>query len=359
MKTALIGKLAGAIMALGLAIGAGPASAFPTWGFFGGGGFPSSDDESNDGALGGDNQYAPFDGRYYLRSGGMEFTANDTTLNPPLVGDTSALGVLEITMELDGFAFNASDTTVPDNTYLGIFDFTIVYTNAQLTTTDTDAGLLVELSVDNSNQTGPNPGEGLGTLFYRSDSYPLSDPESDSVDGESQEDTIVFRTPECLDSSSLLCASKFFEWTGIVDETSTAFTPTGADDGGFLSLVDELAAAPGDAISPQFFSLFHAKEPCTVGVPNVSGDFFCNPTAANYAITFPGGGDDEVPAGYFDSAAGQYLTTYEDFVVTVPAGFSVAARIAAVPEPTMVALLGIGMAGLGFTRRRAGTRGSS
>jgi hypothetical protein len=316
-QMAKLKRLAGALIAFGLAIGASSASAFPLYNFFG---------DGTSGALGGDNMYNPFDGRFFLQSGSMDFLP-DT----PLVPGTNATGTLEITMQLEGQVYNSAargaQNVVPDGTVLGDFEFVMTYDNAELTVF-TFGDPFVSLDVFEFNG-----GAGTGTLTYTNDTLDNL-PEGDgSVDGEQEGDIIVFRTPDCSSLTGISCPSNFFEWSANANSSAFATTPVGTDGSVDPVTIFYDTVALGSTIPTGFLSLFHAGQPCTSGTPNdpQSTDFFCNPTPTNFATSgLPG--------------------TYSGYVSSRAAGIAVDA---AIPEPAISALLGIGLAGIGFARRRA------
>jgi hypothetical protein len=304
-------KLMGMVTALGLALGAAPASALPLWSFS----FPGG----TSGSLGADNQYNPYDGRYFLQSGQMEFVP-DT----PLVPGTSATGTLQITMQLEGQVYNSTargaQNPVPDGTVLGNFEFVMTYDNAELNIF-TFGDPFVSLDVYPFNG-----GSGTGTLTYVNDTL------AGSVDGEQEGDVIVFRTPDCS-VAGISCPFSFFEWSANATSSDTATTPI--DAVGEIEPVtfyyDQLAPL-GSTIPSGYLSLFHGGLPCTASEPNDpnSTSISCNPVRSNF----------------------QSDEDYVNFVTGHLAGIAADARIT-VPEPTISALLGVGLAGIGFARRRA------
>jgi hypothetical protein len=317
-------KLGAAVTALGLAIAASPASAIPFWPINGGG---------DSGAGGGDGKYSPYDGRYFLKNGQgqMEFFPN-TPLTP---GTTT--GRLQIDMLLEGQAFNSRElgaqNPVDPGTVLGDFDFSMTYT-----------GAVLDVSPDFVRLFVPSSGSGLGTLTYTTDTLEPQPNGDGSVDGEQEGDVIVFSTPDCaaLAFGDLSCSTNFFQWSGPIDGTSIGFSPTDEiviDNVVIATGIEELPL--GERISTDVFSMFNAGLPCT----DNADPFFCDPIPDNFP-TF----DPIEETGGLIIGDTRY-DTYAQFVATHPAGIAIEARIA-IPEPTMVTLLGIGLAGLSFARRR-------
>lgn len=367
--------------AIGLSISASPVGAFPFWSFSGFGG---------SGALGGDNQYAPFAGRYLLKDGGMQF---DTTSDFGYFRE----GTLTLWMELEGRAYDFPtnfpgrdkaniidpDENVSGDEYIELGDFSFnmtfegaffsqvdgadflnvpSFSQAQGTLTyDTDMlfedvdgnqafspdrndnGIADHLEDLNNDRTVDGDDGYTGTPFLIEDI---------SVDGERQGDVVFFSTPNCFElsnnpgRSNASCTSNVFELFS-TGGPADAYTPVNEFGGAFD---DSL----GTSIPTGIISLFHAGLPCPPGVhaDNTAEKFYCDPIAANFPV-----GGIPVPG----DPQGRSYETYAEYV----AGFNPPGHVAFinvqatptnVPAPATGLLLGAGLAGLGFARRRARTR---
>ncbi len=330
--------------AMGLAIGASPVHAFPFWNFGGGG---------TSGAFGGDNQYTPYDGRYFLKEGGLNEMEFQVTSG---AGTNFQEGSLVIRMELEGRAYNFPDVGtqgenlsqfVVDNSYipLGDFTFTMNYEGAFFASDGDDFVLAVPNSFFG--------GSGEGTLVYDTDI--VFDDADISVDGEAEGDVVYFATPNCAllasESNSsqdlnTFCAGSFFEWQGPLDgSASDGYSPIA----GIFTSFDEVL---GLLIPTDQVALFHAGLPCTpdgedppAGTTEAENAFFCNPGNSSLFPQFNGetGGISINPT----------YTSYTEFVAGHAAFINgSAAAVVSVPAPAGLALLGIGLAGISFARRR-------
>jgi hypothetical protein len=374
---ARIKKLAGALTALGLAIGTSSASAFPLWNFGGGGG------------LGGDNQYTPYDGRYLVIPGDtsyMEYFDEGET--------ESGLSELFISMELEGRAYNfpttssgaplpefadfvITDESGSDYVPLGEFAFEFTFFNPVLNVfpgddpNDTFVDLIVPSVVELETNNGPIEVSnfGQGTLTYVNDTlFDASDPDivDIQVEDEKEGDVIYFNTPDCnaipgicvVDSENI----NFFEWFGTVGGGPSSGSTTEIDiTNGPVALLNAtgiaLNSAPIYEVLPtEVLSLFHGGLPCYETSAEYDGlifptsqdapsdfldqarNFFCNPLSSNF------------PTVGITIGNSPYAT-YESFVRGHAAQIDVNATF--VPTPAVIALLAIGIAGMGFTRRRS------
>ncbi len=377
--------------AIGLSISASSVGAFPFWSFTGFGG--------SSGALGGDNQWAPFDGRYLLEGGSIEFTpdileeefvtsdvSDDVQVSPPTLR-----GTLELQMKLKGRAYDFPDVFPGRSTdiinedengveyiELGDFTFEMSYYNVLF---GQDGADLVDNFVI---VAAPSEGSyGKGTLTYDTDvvfddtniNKVWDEDEVDiSVDGEIVGDVVHFATPDCavLDElavledsrSSVTCGDTFFQMIIPANGSEASlFTPVSFYPLDEIELPGEqpfdvgigFDSILGTPIPTNKISLFHAGLPCPAYDPNKSRtaaeEFYCNPLPDNFPTAgIPVADGSEV--SYLDY--GEYIGGFN------PPGrhafINALATASAVPAPATGLLLGVGLAGLGFARRRAKAR---
>lgn len=391
--------------AIGLSISTSPVSAFPLWGFTGFG--DSSGGFGGIGALGGDNQYAPFDGRYSVLSGGMEFTAYESeSLNgdypysfiseefqvgPP----THQVGDLTVRMKLEGRAYNFPDlfdgrdkveiidpdVNVSGDEYieLGGFTYEMTYRNVLFGHDGEDAVPYSVLVAPSYNGPYHDKAHGEGTLTYDTDIVnEIVDGEvvDISIDGEMQGDVVKIATPDCavLDvlrgssesRSRAVCGDSFFQMIIPADGSpAKAFSPVGetGERRGIPDVFDfNLGESFDDPLGPliptDVISLFHAGLPCTEGdhaSPSAEA-FYCDPIPGNFPTFVENGGPNASGIPVFGDPQNRVYRDYGEYVGGFNPGgktFGTSGTATAVPTPATGLLFGVGLAGLGFARRRA------
>ena len=272
------GYLAQGVVAIVLTV-ASPAWGIPFW---------DIPDGGSSGAVGGDGQYSPFDGRYVLRSGQARFLdmhGKGVVLSP---GQSQTVtGTLTISMDLEGKAYNAAQARNPvaDGTSLGHFELVFTYYNAILKTRYNQGTDETMASIKVAAR-GKDASYGFGTLTYVKDTLPDLPKGDHTEDGEAQGDVIVLRTPSC-DVAGGPCPGFFFSWSGRLTDPNTSTTGRGASP---VGKADEkkprgfFELPMGDRIPRGSISLIHGGDPCPKDKNPGPGSQLvsCNPVRANF-----------------------------------------------------------------------------